>query len=81
MELFEGILMEGLSGIKEKLKIRDNKKELTFRNENTDGRVMGCYFLEAMRIRDPKVLALRPPRRDTAQMVLASQKFREAMQS
>lgn len=81
MELFEGILMEGLSGIKEKLKIRDNKKELTFRNENTDGRGMGCYFLEAVRMRDPKVLALRPPRKDTAQMVLASQKFREAMQS
>ena len=38
MELFEGILKEGLSGIKEILKIRGNKKELTFINENTDGR-------------------------------------------
>ena len=63
MELFEGILKEGLSGIKEILKIRGNKKGLTFINENTDGRGTGCYFLEAMRMRDPKVFALRPPRR------------------
>lgn len=63
MELFEGILKEGLSGIKEILKIRGNKKEFTFINGNTDGRGTGCYFLEAMRMRDPKVLALRAPRR------------------